>query len=297
VKSKSNYFDANQELIAYGVSKIGGAFFQALPASGSNSRSAVNFQSGAQTQMSSVISAFFMGLTLLYFSELFYYLPKAILASIILLAVTGLFSYREIRSLWYSYRPDFWIAIVTFVATILAGVRDGIILGMLFAILTVLYQNARPHVALLGQLPNSHYYRNLSRFPQAQSIAGCLIVRFDNALYYFNVIHFTDTLETFINNSEENIDCVILDASKINTLDSSGLRTLSQFQLFLNNRNIKLYLCGLIGPVRDALAQNQLLEKLGTDRQFLNVHDAVLHYQRENPDYPWTKEVTQTNYP
>lgn len=295
-KSKFDYFDANKELIAYGLSKIGGAFFQALPASGSNSRSAVNFVSGAQTQMSSIISAIFMGLTLLFFSELFYYLPKAILASIILLAVTGLFSYGEIRRLWDTYRPDFWVAILTFGATIVLGVRDGIILGMLFAILTVLYKSARPHVALLGQLPNSRYYRNINRFPEAVTIPNCLIVRFDNALYYFNVLHFTETLEAFIDESEEPIECVILDSSNINTLDSSGLHTLEQFQVFLNDRQIKLYLCGLIGPVRDSFAQNGLLEKMGEDQQFLTIHDAVLYHQKNMETYPWKKEVTQTDY-
>ncbi|MEO0777796.1 MAG: sulfate permease [Bacteroidota bacterium] len=295
VKSNSNYFDANKELIAYGISKIGGAFFQALPASGSNSRSAVNFQSGAQTQMSSIVSAVFMALTLLFFSQLFYYLPKAILASIILLAVTSLFSYREIRQLWDTHRPDFWAAVLTFSATIILGVRDGILLGVFFAVLTVLYQNARPHVALLGRLPDSQYYRNLERFPLAQAIPHCLIVRFDNALYYFNVLHFTDTLEELIDQAEDRIECVILDASKIHTVDSSGLRTLEQFQVFLSNRNITLYFCGLIGPARDQLAQNGLLKKIGTDRQFLTVHDAVLHYQDQTQSYPWKKEAVQTN--
>ena len=174
-KSKFDFFDANKELIAYGMSKIGGAFFQALPASGSNSRSAVNFVSGAQTQMSSIISTIFMGLVLLYFNELFYYLPKAILASIILLAVTGLFSYKEIRQLWDTYRPDFWVAIITFFSTLLLGVMDGIIVGMLFAIVTVLYKNARPHIALLGQLPNTQTYRNVKRFSNVITIPNCLI--------------------------------------------------------------------------------------------------------------------------
>ncbi len=295
IKSKSKYFDANKELIAYGVSKIAGAFFQAIPASGSNSRSAVNFQSGAQTQMSSIISALFMGLTLLYFSDIFYYLPKAILASIILLAVTGLFSYSEIRSLWYAHKPDFWIAITTFTATILLGVRDGILIGTFFAILTILYQNARPHIAILGQLPNSQYYRNLKRFPNAIEIPNCYIVRFDNALYYFNVLHFTDMLEKLVVEANKPLDCIILDASNINSLDSSGLRALEQFQIFLENQKIKLYLCSLIGPVRDSLNLNGLLEKLGTDKQFLTVHDAVIHHQDETKNYQWTKEVTQAN--
>ena len=295
VKSRSNYFDANKELIAYGVSKIGGAFFQALPASGSNSRSAVNFLSGAQTQMSSIICALFMGLTLLYFSDLFYYLPKAILASIILLAVTSLFSYTEIKNLWFTYRPDFWIAIITFTATIILGVRDGIIIGMLFAILTVLYQNARPHIAILGRFPNSQFYRNVDRFSNADPIPKCLIVRFDNALYYFNVLHFTDVLEQQINNSERELECIILDASSINALDSSGVHALEQFQVFLSSRNMKLYLCGLIGPVRDVLARNGLLEKFGSEKQFFTVHDAVLYHQGTLESYQWKKEVTQNN--
>lgn len=295
IKSKSNYFDANKELIAYGVSKIGGAFFQALPASGSNSRSAVNFQSGAQTQMSSIISAIFMGLTLLFFSHLFYYLPKAILASIILLAVTGLFSYKEIKSLWMSYRPDFWVAIITFTATIIFGVRDGILFGIFAAILTILYQNARPHVAVLGRLPGSQSYRNVNRFSSVVPIQNCLIIRFDNALYYFNVLHFTDVLEELIDQSEADLKCIILDASNINAIDSSGIRALEQFHIFLKEQNLELYLCGLIGPIRDNLARNGLLKKLAIDKHFLSVHDAVIYIQNNHMNYKWAKEVIQTN--
>lgn len=282
-KSKTNYFDANKELIAYGLSKIGGAFFQAIPASGSNSRSAVNFTSGAQTQMSSMVSVIFMGLILLYFSNIFYYLPKAILASIIMLAVAGLFSYREIISLWNIYRPDFWIAIVTFFATIFLGVINGLIIGTLFAGITVLFKTARPKITLLGKMPNSSYYRDISKFPEAITIPNCLLIKFESALYYFNVLHFTNMVEKTIRDSDEQIECLILDVSAISTVDSSGMRTLESLQFFLEDLGIsKLYLCGNCDPFIDCFLQNETTEKLEINYQFFTLNDAVHSFQHGN---------------
>ena len=107
-KHQDHTIQPNQEFFALGLAKIGGAFFQALPTSGSFSRSAVNSNNGAKTGVASLITCALIVLTLSFLTPLFYYLPKAILAAIILLAVRGLFDYKEAIHLWHTHKQDFW---------------------------------------------------------------------------------------------------------------------------------------------------------------------------------------------
>lgn len=127
--------NANQELYAIGISKIGGAFFQSIPTSASFTRSAINNEAGAKSGLASLITALLVVLTLLFFTEYFFYLPKAILAAIILMAVKSLFDYKEAVSLWHKERPCFWLMMITFVATLVLGIQEGVATGIIVAII------------------------------------------------------------------------------------------------------------------------------------------------------------------
>ena len=160
----------NQELLALGVSKIGGAFFQSLVTSGSFTRSAVNNDSGAKTQLSSVITMVVIVFTLIFMTGLFYYLPNAILAAIIMLATKSLFDYQGAIRLWHVHRHDFYMLILTFLVTLIFGIEEGVLAGVLLSIAMVIYRSSLPHMAILGRLPESTHYRNVT--PVSGSHAG-----------------------------------------------------------------------------------------------------------------------------
>ncbi len=133
-KHRDYKVDPNQEIISLGLSNIVGSFFQSYPTTGGFSRTAVNDQAGAKTGLASIISAVLIIITLLFLTPYFYNLPKAILASVIMVAVFGLIDYKEAIHLWKSNKTDFWMLIVTFLATLILGVEMGIGIGCYFII-------------------------------------------------------------------------------------------------------------------------------------------------------------------
>ncbi len=295
--SNGNRIDPNQELIALGITKIGGAFFQAFPTSGSFSRSAIHVESGARTGISSLFSALCIGLTLLFFTEWFYYLPKAVLAAIILSAVINLVDYAEARHLWAVDRRDFWTMLATFGATLVLGIQNGVLIGVLLSLGIMVYRNSRPHIAILGQLPNSRRYRSVSRFSNAQQHEEVLIVRFDAQLYFGNADYFRDEMERLVAREGRELCLFILDASSIHDIDTTGANALNDLLQLLARRDIRFFISGVVGPARDALFRHGLIQTIGERNQFIQIHDAVEYYHASTDadGTSWSPDALQTN--
>ena len=145
-------WDENKELIGQGLAKVAAAFCQSMPVSGSFSRSALNLASDARTPLSSIISAVFVLLTLLFFTSLLFHLPKPVLAAIIMMAVINLINFQSIRNAWRANRDDGIAAIVTFVATLAfaPNIQNGILTGIILSLSLLLYRMMRPRIAVLG---------------------------------------------------------------------------------------------------------------------------------------------------
>ncbi len=286
----------NQELFALGIAKVAGAFFQALPVSGSFTRSAINHESGAKTGMASLITVLLIVLTLAFLTPLFYYLPKAVLAAIILMAVRSLFDWRAAVRLYKSHRRDFIMLITTFWTTVTLGVEMGVLIGVLLSLSVIIYRSSSPHVAVLGHLAGTNFYRNINRFAEAKEFSDILILRFDDQLYFANATFFKDTIKRLVN-ERKGLKLVIIDATSMHELDSSGTQALEEVVQFLKDRQIKLSICGVIGPVRDRLYRFGLMYKIGAEQHFMNVHQAVLAHQTRDQQgqMHWSKRALQTN--
>ncbi len=206
--------DPNQELIALGMANTMGSFFQSFPGTGGFSRSAVNDQAGAKTNLAAIISASFIILTLLFLTPLFYYLPKAILASIIMVAVFKLISVQDVINLWKKgHKRDFFILIITFLSTLMIGIQKGILIGVLLSIIGTLYDTLFPNIVLND---------SLLEIPK-----NTLIIRFEEQLYFANSNHFKEKMEVILLEkiTAENvpaIDHVIIDGTQIHKMDSTG---------------------------------------------------------------------------
>jgi len=301
LESKHSNYDVrpNQELLALGLSKIGGAFFQSLPTSASFTRSAVNNDAGARTGMSSLITVLFIILTLLFLTPLFYYLPKAVLAAIILLALKSLFDFKGAMYLWKTHKQDFAMMLLTFVVTLVSGIEHGVLTGVVVSILAVLYRSSNPHIVVLGKIPGTTSYRNVKRFETEDLPEGIVAIRFDDQLYFANANQFKDSIKSLVKNRKNEIEALILDAGSIHEMDSSGLHVFEEVYSFLKRKNISFYLTGTIGPVRDLLAKSELMGKIGPYNQFLKTHDVVTYHQSKKskgtPPPGWTVDAIQTN--
>jgi len=273
-KHRNYEVDANQELIALGAANIGGSFFQAHPVTGGFSRTAVNDQAGAQTGMAAIISAVLIALTLLFLTPLFYNLPQAVLAAIILVAVYGLIDLKEVRYLYRNDRRDLFMLVATFGVTVTLGVEAGILAGVALSIADLVYRSSRPHYAVLGEYGGKGIFRNVQRFPEAIEPPNTLILRPDGQWFFANASFWQQAIRDNLA-ARPGTRVVILDASTVSAIDSTGLHSLGDVLEELNRHGMELRLSGLIGPVRDKLEHAGFFDKLGRERVFMTLPEAV----------------------
>jgi SulP family sulfate permease len=289
----------NQELISLGLANIVGSFFQSYPTTGGFSRTAVNDQAGAKTGLASIISAVLIIITLLFLTPLFYNLPKAILASIIMVAVFGLINYKEAIHLYKSNITDFWMLISTFVATLALGIEIGIGVGVVLSLALVLLRTTRPHTAVLARIPNTHFYRNITRFENLEEKEDVLIYRFDAQLFFANIEFFKDRLYDYERLKEDKLKALIIDGESINNVDSTAIHAFEEIVSDFNSRNIEVYFTGIKGPVRDKLKSSGFLKSVNEDHFFLSIQEAVDFHEAQlddkNPNQKFQKYTEQVN--
>lgn len=274
-KHRLNEVRPNQELIALGLSNVVGSLFQSYPTTGGFSRTAVNDQAGANSTLASFISAAIVGLTLLFLTPLFYYLPNTVLAAIIMVAVFGLIDIQYPRTLLKNRKDEFALLIFTFVITLTVGIKEGILFGVLLSLLLLVYRSSSPHFAVLARVNQSPYYRNVKRFADEVTIdPAILLFRFDGQLYFGNKDYFKTSLMTAIEERGASLKHLILNVEPMNYIDSSAAFMLRQFFEDLKSKNITVAIAGPIGPIRDILKRSGIVSLLGEDAFFENTHNA-----------------------
>ena len=267
-------WDENKELIGQGLAKIAAAFSHSMPVSGSFSRSALNLSTNAKTAMSSVVSAVFVLLTLLFFTSLLYHLPKPVLAAIIMMAVIGLVNFRTIINAWRASKDDGIAAIVTFMATLAfaPNIQNGIITGIILSLALLLYRMMRPRVADLGisqdgTLRDAHRHNLPPLHPKLGAI------RFDGALRFVNVSYFEDALLK-LERENPSVRYILVKCNGINYLDASGVEMLFSLVSRFQSNGITLGFSGIKKQVQEVMDRTGLSQSIGLDNMFTTAQDA-----------------------
>jgi SulP family sulfate permease len=268
---------AGGEFLALGTANLAAGLFQGYPVAGSFSRTAVNAAAGARTPVASLITAAVIALTLVAAAPVFRPLPNAILASVVFMAATALFDVSEARRLWQVKRSDFFLLVLAFVSTLALGIERGIAISVVASLLVVLRRTARPHTAVLGRVPGTEVYRNIDRSPDATTTEGVVVLRVDAPLYFANADFLRQKLCSVEIGQRGRMRALVLDASSVNDLDSSGAQALGEILDDYRQRGVELYLANVKGVVLDVLRRSGLHERLGADHFFLSTHDAVCH--------------------
>ena len=266
---------ANRELLAVGAANALGSLFRSMPVSGSFSRSAVNDQAGARSPLANVVAALLIGLTLLFLTPLFYYLPMPALAAIIIVAAAGLIDLKEIRMLFAIKRREGAVALVTFGCTLVLGIQEGILLGVGASMVALLYRFSRPQTAELGHLPGTRFFRDMQRYDDAHPVDGLLVLRVNAAVSFTNAERFKDFILKKNETCDHDVRVVILDGASINDLDTTGVEILGAIQDALNAEGIELHFTGIIGPVRDLMRRSGLREQFGSDHFHMSPYEAT----------------------
>lgn len=269
---KRQRIDPDQELIGLGAANIGAAFTSGFPVTGGFSRSVVNYDAGADTPAAGAYTAVGLMFASLFLTPLIFFLPKATLAATIIVAVLSLVDFSILGKAWRYSKADFIAVAATMFITLVVGVEVGVITGVLVSILIHLYKSSRPHIATVGQVPNSEHFRNVLRH-DVITHPNILTVRVDESLYFANARFLEDHLfERVVRRTE--LRDVILMCSAINAIDMSALESLEAINERLCDMGVSFHLSEIKGPVMDQLVDTDFLKHL-TGEIFLSQKIAV----------------------
>lgn len=264
--------DPDQELIALGAANLGSGLSGGFPVTGGLSRSIVNFQAGAETPAAGAFTAVGIALAAMFLTPLLFFLPKATLAAIIIVAVLSLVDLKAIKHIWHYSRADGAAMAATILVTLIEGVEAGLLAGVGLSIFLHLYKTSKPHVAVVGQMPGTMNFRNVARHTVVTD-PEILSLRVDASLYFPNARF----IEDYINNAvaaNPAVRHVILECPAVNTIDASALESLEAINHRLKDGDITLHLSEVKGPVMDRLKRSHFLDEL-TGKVHLTHYDAV----------------------
>ncbi len=266
--------DADQELLALGAANLGATFTGGYPVTGGFSRSVVNFSAGANTGLASIITGGLIALTVLFLTPLFYYLPKAVLAAIILVAVVNLIDVKAFKLIWTYNKADAAALIITFLAVLVMGIEKGILIGAGSAIALFVWRTSKPHMAVVGRIGKSDKYRNVLRY-DVQTWPEVLTIRVDESLYFANTKYLEDKVLCMVADHPDVRHLVLL-GTAINFIDASALETLESLHEELQSAGVELHLAAIKGPVLDRLRKVGFVDKIGEGHVHFSNHDALI---------------------
>jgi SulP family sulfate permease len=296
IKTNDNRLNANRELMGLGVAKVVGSFFLSMPSTGSFTRSAINEEAGGKTGVSSILGGVFVGLIILFFSHLFYYLPEPVLAAIVISTVFGLIDYNYAKFLLKVDRSDFWVLVITFISTLLLGIVNGVFVGIIISLITVLVGASRTHVAELGVLEGTDQFRNITRYKNTKPIPKTLILRFSQPLFFANAETFyqniIDTAEKY-----DDTENIIISYPSYNVPDGTSASKLLDLVAYCKSRGWRLIFTDLNGPIRDFLHKSEIFSEIGEDNFYLTIGDAVKAIEQGHENILLSNKYSkQTNY-
>ncbi|KAM3216590.1 sulfate transporter 1.3 isoform X1 [Capsicum annuum] len=283
---KDYQLDGNKEMIALGTMNITGSMASCYVATGSFSRSAVNYMAGCNTAVSNIIMSCVVLLTLELITPLFKYTPNAILASIIISAVIGLIDIEAMTLLYKIDKFDFLACMGAFMGVVFQSVEIGLLIAVAISFAKILLQVTRPRIAVLGKVPRTTVYRNIQQYPEATKVPGILIVRVDSAIYFSNSNYMRDRILRWLTDEEEmlketnqqKIQYLIVEMSPVTDIDTSGIHALEDLLKSLQKRNVELVLANPGTLVIDKLHASGFPDRMGEDKIFLTVADAVMTF-------------------
>ena len=264
--------EPDQELVALGASNLSAALTGGFPVTGGFARSVVNFDAGAQTPAAGIYTAVGITLASLFLTPALFYLPQAVLAATIIVAVLSLIDLQIFRQTWEFSKTDFIALATTLLATLLKGVETGLVTGVALSLALFLFRASRPHIAAVGLVPGTEYFRNVLRH-QVLVSPRLVCLRIDASLFFANARGVEDRINAEVA-SHPSLEHLLLQCSAINDVDASALESLEAIASRLKESGIALHFSEIKGPVMDKLRTTQLIQQLH-GRVFLTNFQAI----------------------
>lgn len=279
---KGYNIDGNKEMLAMGFMNIAGSMSSCYVATGSFSRTAVNFSAGCQSTVSNIVMAITVFISLQLLTKLLYYTPLAILASIILSALPGLIDYNEAYHIWKVDKMDFLACAGAFFGVLFASVEIGLLIAVSISFGRLILNSIKPGIEELGRLPGTDIFCDKAQYPGVLDVSGVRIIRLNSGSFCFaNANPIKERITRCVtkeNEKEETkkpINGIIIDMSSVMSIDSSGIIALEEIHTKLVSRNIHLAIANPRWKVIHKLKVGGFVKKVGSECIFLTVNEAV----------------------
>ncbi len=274
--------DMEQETVAQGIANAGAGLLQGMPVSTSLSASSLNDHSGARTGLASLTSGIVVVLTLVFLAPLFAGLPQPVLAALIIEAVVmGMMDVAEMRRLLRVQRVDFWIAVVSILATLTFGVLAGVVFGIALSLLWLVAVTTRPAMPQLGRRPGTTMFRELVGHPGYERFPGMAVLRLEGGLFFATSEALDERVRALVEDGPEPVTCVVLDCSAITFVDSQGAAALTELAMFAEEHDVTLRLARVAPGVRRILDRGGVVDLIGRDHLHPSVDRAVERHLAE----------------
>jgi SulP family sulfate permease len=268
----------NQELVGLGAANFGAGLFQGFPIGSSLSKSAANDRAGAKTPVALIVCAVLTALVALFFTPFFAPLPEAVLAAVVVVAITGMVKVKAIRRLYQLNRFDFALAIVAMLGVLTFEALEGLLIAVILSLLALVWRASQSKLSVLGREPGRFIFSDTRRHPDNRAIPGLLILRPDEGLFFANADALRSEIVAQVDTSQPQTRVLLLDLEMSNQLDVPSMDMLLELKEEMDNRESELWLARLHGPVRDALEQGDYLQQIGPDRVHSRGLDGIFEY-------------------
>ena len=277
--------DVGRDFLGVGAGSIAAGLLGAFPVNASPPRTAAVVAASGRTQVAGLVAAAAI-LLLVPAAGLLKDVPVATLAGVLLFVAARIFHARDLRAIARFDPFEFALAVITLLAVAFVGVEQGIAVAVGLAILDRTRLSARPQLHVLGRIPQTTSWAPISSPSEPTQVPGVLVVLFATPLWYANAVHFHDQLHDALSGAIARPSLLVLDAIGMSDLDYTGARSLREALDELDRKHITFAIARAGEHVRDSLARSGLLQRIGEDRLFPSVGEAVTALHQDRPDSP-----------
>ncbi len=270
--------DANEELLALGVSNIGSGLAHGFSVSSSASRTALGDAAGSRSQLNSLVSLATVIIVLAFGRPLLAHFPTAALGGLVVYAAVRLVDIGELQRLARFRRRELLLALTATVGVLAVDLLYGVLIAVGLSVIEMLARVARPHAAVLGQVPDLAGMHDVDDYPDATQIPGLVVYRYDSPLFFANAEDFRRRALAAVTEHGSEVRWFVLNVEANVEVDITALDALESLRATLADRGIVLALARIKRELRDSLAAFGVIDAIGQDRLFPTLPTALAAY-------------------
>ena len=271
--------DANQEFLALGAANLGAGVLRGFPISSSGSRTALGMAAGGRTQVYSLFALACVVAVLVFAGQVLALFPTAALGALIVYAATRLIDVSGFRRLAACRRSEFLLGLAAFAGVLVFDILYGVLLAVGLSVAELLHRVARPHDAVQGFVPGLAGMHDIDDYPQATTVPGLMVYRYDSPLFFANAEDFRRRALATVADQREPVVWFVLNVEANVEVDITGLDALEDLRAELTGHGVVFALARVKQDLRAALDAYGLTAAIGPERIFPTLPTAVAAYQ------------------